>query len=384
MYALPLPGGNGKGKGPPAGLPPGQARLPDTDPRALPYTTSFELSEGFNKGQLHGKLGWSVDQGKAIIGKGKEMPFVPHSGAQVVIIEEGQGKTTFSQASLGFLPPVNETITFIDIYVLPEAFSSAQPMEFLDAGAMVAFQNVAGSGKFAFFDGDGIGSGTWVNLDVPIQLVTVNDQKYKGDFATDWQQLTIRIDHANKLWDVWLNGILVGINLGLVDNTPTSLESIAFLSGKDETVLLDDLSITFANPLFTDTDGDGMPDDIEIRLGLDPNSNDRDGDLDGDGTSNIEEILAGTHPNLDESQFGGGPIIYVDGTNGNDNCNGFHVILLDTVRGPKQTIINAIATSTPGTTIVVLADNYTEPNLNMPNFDLNIHLLDNTNILIVP
>ena len=94
---------------------------PDTDPRALPYAVGFELSEGFNKGQLHGAAGWSVDQGKAIIGIGKELPFIPRAGDQLAIIEEGQGLTTFSQGSLGFLPPINETVTFIDFYVLPEA-----------------------------------------------------------------------------------------------------------------------------------------------------------------------------------------------------------------------------------------------------------------------
>lgn len=45
-----------------------------------------------------------------------------------------------------------------------------------------------------------------------------------------------------------------------------------------------------------DFDGDGMPDEYEIRLGLDPGIHDNDNDDDGDGTSNIVEYSLGTNP----------------------------------------------------------------------------------------
>ena len=46
-----------------------------------------------------------------------------------------------------------------------------------------------------------------------------------------------------------------------------------------------------------DTDGDGIPDKLELSLGLDPqNVADAEGDLDGDGFTNLEEINAGTDP----------------------------------------------------------------------------------------
>ncbi len=46
-----------------------------------------------------------------------------------------------------------------------------------------------------------------------------------------------------------------------------------------------------------DSDGDGIPDKIEIQLGLNPqDASDAKGDLDGDGFSNLEELLAKTDP----------------------------------------------------------------------------------------
>ncbi len=62
------------------------------------------------------------------------------------------------------------------------------------------------------------------------------------------------------------------------------------------------------NPNSQDTDGGGMPDWLEVALGLDPlnpNDDDPDGDWDGDGLTNLEEILLGTNPLTPDSDRDG-------------------------------------------------------------------------------
>ena len=55
------------------------------------------------------------------------------------------------------------------------------------------------------------------------------------------------------------------------------------------------------DPTLIDTDGDGIPDDIDI-LGLDPCD-----DFDCDGLTNLEEVLFGTDPTCPDSDGDGLP-----------------------------------------------------------------------------
>lgn len=70
-------------------------------------------------------------------------------------------------------------------------------------------------------------------------------------------------------------------------------DSSVLLTGQVDANRARDVFVRDTRP---DTDGDGMPDAIETQFGLNPLVNDASADPDGDGRTNLEEILAGTHP----------------------------------------------------------------------------------------
>lgn len=63
----------------------------------------------------------------------------------------------------------------------------------------------------------------------------------------------------------------------------------------------DDTDPNVDNWTMTDTDGDGMPDDYELSMGLQANTVDAAGDLDNDRMTNLVEYLNGTDPGIANS-----------------------------------------------------------------------------------
>lgn len=67
----------------------------------------------------------------------------------------------------------------------------------------------------------------------------------------------------------------------------------------------DEVNTYQTNPLLADTDNDGMQDDFEVNYGLAATVDDAADDLDNDGLSNIEEYVAGTLPNNEDTDGDG-------------------------------------------------------------------------------
>ena len=110
-------------------------------------------------------------------------------------------------------------------------------------------------------------------------------------------------------------GRTIGCYVGeLMPNTSTTLAlkvqfanevrraqiAVTVFDGAAGEVLLDAKNEDNANVKFfivsSDADQDDLPDEYELRKGLDPAVNDAEGDLDGDGATNLAEYLSGHRP----------------------------------------------------------------------------------------
>ena len=116
-----------------------------------------------------------------------------------------------------------------------------------------------------------------------------------------WVRVTVRLDYPNRTWDLYVDGILAGKDLGMHPSA-TSFSGVG-VAGDGETTF-DDISISETRPYGLSSDGDLLPDEWEFRhFG----SLDRDGsgDADGDGLSDLEEYRHRTNPLLPDTDGDG-------------------------------------------------------------------------------
>lgn len=248
--------------------------------QSLPYTTGFELSESYNPGSLHAQQGWLVPLGSAQVSTEQAqqgsygVKLVP--GSQLADV-----KKYFSTAS---------NWAFVDVYVRPISTSSVQDSSVLDYGSSrIGFVSTGGQGAIYLYDGNGSGSGTWID----------SGQRFPVDGSgqsTGWIRLTVRHDYATHTWDAYANGTLIDYDLGMVANIATSFTDLNWWGHPTAVAYFDQFTASTTNPVFTDADHDGMADSWETAHGLNPASNDRSTDADGDGRPNILEYFEGSHP----------------------------------------------------------------------------------------
>jgi hypothetical protein len=102
------------------------------------------------------------------------------------------------------------------------------------------------------------------------------------------------------------NGLLTAVSSGTVVIQATNDGATGIISAR----------VVLSN---VDTDGDGIPDDVEIQLGLDPrNAVDAQEDLDRDGLTNLQEYLLGTdirNPDTDGDGLKDGDEVNIHHTN---------------------------------------------------------------------
>lgn len=257
----------------------------------LPYSADFEAAEGFTLGALAGQRGWHVSTGEAMV-----VNDAAYSGTRSVLVAGG---TTLTQVDQIFSPLAGASTFFVEVFVKPVADADANAATRLDLdGARMVFRRSGATGELLAFAGDGAGGGTW-------QPTAFSSPVGADGAALDWVRLTVRLDFANRRWDLFAGGTLVALDLNLRDPARTTFGAVALRGHSAIATRFDYLFAATTNPLFADADLDGLDDAWEGLNGLNSTLNDRNGDLDADGLSNVQEFLRGTRANLADTDGDG-------------------------------------------------------------------------------
>jgi Bacterial Ig domain len=226
----------------------------------LPYTTGFETADAYIAGSVDSQNSWKVTQGSASI-----TTAFAHIGTQSLSLDGGASPAI---AALAFSQLPSETVEFCDFYATPAVDASvANSTLFTVEGAQFAFAQVNGVGVLQVFYGDGMGGGDWVPTDITIALNPVSQ-------SASWVRLTVRLNFANLSWDLYLNGTVAASGIPFVGNSATYLSKFTIQGDASVQSWVDDLFVGPTNPLFTDANNDGIPDDWETANGLDLSVND--------------------------------------------------------------------------------------------------------------
>lgn len=310
--------------------------LPLTNIQSAPSGT-FEPSEGYSVGQaIETVEGWSASvPNQAIIvteerASGKQSLRIPAGDNAIEITYDANSEVSKSP------------VRFLSMSIKPVATDAETAQSVLHAwGSYIGF---------TLTEGD--------NID----LVVVAGESYQafptaarqtlGGGADRWLHLTIRQDLQTDTWDLYLDDQLIAIDQPLDEHTRTIF---AIYGHMKHPTYLDALAMYINNPLFKDSDSDGIPDAWEIAHGLDPYINDRRTDRNSDGMNNIQNYLRSTRSNLIGTPSETN-ILYVDNVGGNDGNSGKEPFMsrADVSNGPKATLKSAMAVAKDGDTIVIL------------------------------
>lgn len=294
--------------------------------------TNVAWSEGFESPNfqvgdvIEGKSGWTSDGAVITDEQSKE-------GSQSLKLENGQ---TVS------LSGTSSTVEFVDFEILP-SFGETAVSTVKVAGRTLEFVKNEDGGSLILLSKE---SDEATELEIKGFSTEEN-----SDLSTDWIRITVRIDTVAGKWDLYVDGRPTVSNLSVVAS-PNVFEAG---SGVDGLTFIDQWQKSPENPLFVDSDKDGIPDAEEIALGLNAFGDDRNGDRNGNGVSNVDEYFSAASTQGAFAFAGAsGAVLFVDNLHGNDANSGIRSYLAVGGDGPKSSIKAAMDAAPLKALIVVL------------------------------
>ena len=213
--------------------------------------------------------GWQLAAGNAVVSEAGE----GFNGGQALRLPVNSVERTKITRAVTW--DVNEKTAFIDFRLKPAADPTGSYSSFSVNGTQLAFQVPAGAthGEIWVLNGaDTLGT---PNANPTQWIKTAGNFEVAGTAATGYSRVTLRQDYLHNIWDLFVDGKLVAVNLAF-EGRAANLSSIDFYGSQIGDTFIDELSALTANMLFTDSDKDGLPDDWEIANGSNPFLYDRD------------------------------------------------------------------------------------------------------------
>lgn len=302
-----------------------------------PSAHAFEVESGYVAGEsIETYEGWSASiPGQAVIVTTERA-----SGDQALEIPPAEDPIEITFEAPSGAPTT--AVRFITVSVKPVAVDPTHAQSVLHAwGADLGFV-VGENGVIELVIADGEGR----------SIVTAARQS-PGQGADRWVHLMIRQDLEAGIWDLYLDDQLVAINQKLNSEAGAGF---AVFGHTEFATYVGALAVSASNPLFLDTDADGIPDAWELAHSLNPYINDRLADPRGDGISNIQRYLLSLQGGANGGGLGATHFLYVDNAHGDDAASGFapYAARGAEFSGPKASLKAAMAAARDGDTIIVL------------------------------
>ena len=237
---------------------------------AAAEAVGFETEEGFHaQGELPGSVTTSGDV-EAVVVEG-----IAAAGSQSLSVA-GLGTVLIA---VGDIDPADSIFASFSLSGTLGADRGGNPKVSI-GGAALEF-STSGSDVEIWIRHASADTSEWINTGNTFSM----DQN-------DWLRLTVRLDAAAGIWDLYQDDQPIGADIGLGAEPFAAIVNIDS-RGQAET-LIDEVMISDENPLFEDADGDGVSDDFERTVGADPTSWDRNRLVGTDGQSLLEAYLGHT------------------------------------------------------------------------------------------